>query len=165
MILTRKDILEEIKKGTLKIIPFDPKNVGPVSVDLTLWNEFRIFTKDTIDLKKDDFRKVTRLIKADKIEIKPDELILGITKEELILPDNIVGKLSGRSRYARMGLIVHMTSNLVLPGCRNRQVLEIKNASNSNMILYKGLKLCQIMFDKLESRARYRGEFHNQMDL
>jgi dCTP deaminase len=165
MILTRQDILNEIKKGNLGIKPFEPKNIGPVSVDLTLGNEFRIFTKDTIDLKKDDFRKVTRLIKADKIEIKPGELILGITKEEIILPDNIVGKLSGRSRYARVGLMVHMTSNLVQPGVRNRQVLEIKNASNSSMILYKGLKICQIMFDKIDGHEKYRGEFHNQMDL
>ena len=165
MILTRKEILEEIKRGSLSIKPFNPKNVGPVSVDLTLGNEFRIFTKDIIDLKIDNYKKVTRLIKADKIEIKPDELILGITKEEITLPDYLIGSLGGRSRFARIGLIVHMTSNVVQPGVCNRQVLEIKNASNSSMILYKGLKICQIMFEEIKSKEKYRGEFHNQKNL
>ena len=165
MILTRKEILEEIKKSNLKIEPFNPKNVGPVSVDLTLGNEFRIFTKDVIDLKEDDFKKVTRLIKADKIEIKPGELILGITKEKITMPDYLMGTMSGRSRFARVGLLVHMTSNMMQPGISNREVLEIKNASNSNMILYKGLKVCQIMFEELKSKEMYKGEFRNQKNL
>jgi hypothetical protein len=40
------------------------------------------------------------------------------------------GLLEGRSRFARLGLFVHITAGFMNPGIKNRQVLEIYNASN-----------------------------------
>ena len=40
-----------------------------------------------------------------------------------------VGILEGRSRYARVGLTVHVTASLVQPGSDNHQILEIVNLS------------------------------------
>ncbi|MBU2634528.1 MAG: dCTP deaminase [Nanoarchaeota archaeon] len=165
MILTKKEILKEIKKGKLKITPFNKKNVGPVSVDLILGNEFRIFTHDVIDLKREDYTKVTKVVKMNQIELKPGELILGITKEKICMPDYLIGRLGGRSRYARVGLLVHMTANLVQPGVCNRQVLEIKNASTSVFRLHSGMKICQIMFEEIKGNENYKGKFRDQGKL
>ena len=38
MILTKNEILKEIKRKNIKIEPFDEKSVGPASVDFTLDN-------------------------------------------------------------------------------------------------------------------------------
>ncbi len=165
MILSRDEILKEIKNGNIKITPFNKNNIGPASIDLTLGNEFRIFTKNKIDLKDIDYRKITKLIKKDKIIIKPGQLILGITKETIKLAENLAGKIEGRSRYARVGLLVHISSSFVHPGINNKQVLEIKNDSNSEMILYSGLKICQLIISEVKGKARYNGKFQNQEKL
>ena len=127
MILTRNKIIEEIKKGNIKIKPFSKELVGAASIDLTLSNEFRIFNnnKDVILNENSDYKKYTRLVKTKKIILKPDEFILGLTKERIKLPENICGWLYGRTRFARFGLSVHVTASFVQPGIDNKQVLEI----------------------------------------
>jgi len=165
MILTKKEILSEIKKGNIKITPFKKENIGPASIDLTLGNEFRIFNHDKIDLKNFDYKKITKLIKTDKITIKPGQLVLGITKEKIKLNENLAGDLEGRSRYARIGLLIHVSSNFVHPGINNKQVLEIKNDSNNELILHSGLKICQLIILECKGRAKYSGIFKNQDSL
>ena len=150
-LLTRDEIFAEIGAGNIKITPFTPHNVGPGSVDLTLDNVFRRFVKKKIvKIDEDtDYKKVTRLIKADTIEIEPGELILGITKEKIMLSENTAGWLQGRSRFARLGLMVHVTAGFVQPGIENKQVLEIHNSSSNDLILKPGLKICQLILEKM----------------
>jgi dCTP deaminase len=162
MILTKNEILKEIKKGNIKITPFNKNNIGPASIDLTLGNEFRIFNHDKIDLKNFDYKKITKLIKANKITIKPNQLVLGIAKEKIKLSDSLAGDLEGRSRYARIGLLVHVSSNFVHPGINNKQVLEIKNDSNNEIVLHAGLKICQLIILECRGKASYNGKFKNQ---
>jgi len=167
MILTRNKIIEEIKKENIKIKPFSKKLVGAASIDLTLSNEFRIFNnnKDVILNENSDYKKYTEFIKTKKIILKPDEFILGLTKERIKLPENICGWLYGRTRFARFGLSVHVTASFVQPGIDNRQVLEIKNVSSSNLILKEGLRICQLILERTEGRAKYIGKFRNQTRL
>ena len=42
---------------------------------------------------------------------------------------DLCGFLEGRSRFARLGLMIHVTSAFVQPGVSNRQVLEMSNVS------------------------------------
>lgn len=165
MILTCDEIFKEIKKGNIEIKPFNKENIGPASVDLTLGNEFRIFKKTKVDLKEVDYKKITKLIKKDKIIIKPGQLILGITKENIRLADNLAGNLEGRSRYARIGLLVHISSNFVHPGVNNRQILEIRNDSNNDLVLHSGLKICQLIIHETRGKAMYKGKFKYQDNL
>jgi len=44
-VLTREEILKEIRQGTIEIDPFEEDQVGPGSIDLRLGNEFRVFKK------------------------------------------------------------------------------------------------------------------------
>ena len=58
MTLTRNVILDEIKKGRIKISPLNKRNIGPASVDLTLDNEFRVLEKEKIVLTEGiDYKK------------------------------------------------------------------------------------------------------------
>lgn len=164
-ILTKKEILKEIKKRRIKIEPFDSANIGPGSIDLTLDNKFRIFKKiKTVYSVTDnsDYQKITKLVIADSIVIQPKETVLGITKERITLPENICGWLEGRSRFARLGLMVHISSSFMQPGISNQQVLEISNMSNVSLKLFSRTKICQFIFQTTVGKSKYKGQFRNQ---
>jgi len=88
--------------------------------------------------------------------------VLGVTKEKLGLSNGLCGWIQGRSRIARMGVMVHVSSSLIQPGVDNRQVLEIINLSPNPIVLRPGVKVCQIVFEELSSEAEYAGDFAKQ---
>ena len=164
-ILTRDEILLEIKKKNLLISPFDQKAVGPASVNLTLGEEFRVFDYDKPIpvVERVDLAKYTKTIHTKKpFVFASRSYILGITKEKITLPLDICGWLGGRSRFARLGLMIHITAAFVQPGCSNRQVLELYNASPCTLFLTPGEKICQIMFERCEGTAQYQGKYRRQ---
>ena len=166
MILAKNIILKEIKLGRIKIKPFNIKNLGPASYDLTLDNKFRIFKKKKgiCHIRNTaKYEKITRVITIkDYYILKPGETIHGITKEKITLPENIAGWLQGRSRFARFGLMVHITASFVQPGVNNRQVLELNNGSNSTLAIHPNTKIAQIIFERCEGKAKYKGRFRKQ---
>jgi dCTP deaminase len=165
-VLTRDVILQEIHAGHIVITPFDEGQVGPGSVDLHLGNEFRIFKKmHTIYhvTNNSDFNEITELIKVDDhFMLMPGETVLGITAERVKLPPFLCGWLEGRSRFARLGLMVHITAGFMQPGIDNRQVLEISNVSSIPLALHPGTRICQFIFMRTEGEATYRGAFASQ---
>lgn len=165
MILTKDIILEEIEKKRIVISPFNLNAVGPASVDLTLDNIVRVFEKNNqpIPVKEDnDYTTITKKIVIDKYTMKPGELVLGITKESITLPGDICGWLNSRSRFARLGLMVHITAPFIQPGESGKQVLEIYNAGCNDLDLIPGEKLCQLILEKTEGSSVYSGKFKNQ---
>lgn len=163
MILTKPKIQQLIKEKIIQITPFKKENLGPASYDITLDNEFRTFKEGIIDLKKsNDYKKYTTKVKANKIILKPNEFILGISKEKIKLPKNICGHITGRSTYARFGIAIHITADFLQPGINNKQVLEILNGSNNDIILYPGTKIAQIVFEECSGNAEYNGKYKNQ---
>jgi len=166
-ILTRDEILKEIDKGNILIDPFCPKSVGPASVDLTLHNKFRIFKQfqEIHDVNENaNYKEITELVETDSILIKPQQSILGITKEKITLAPNICGWLEGRSKYARLGLLVHISASFMHPGISNHQVLEISNVGHVLLRLHAGTKICQFIFQKTIGEARYEGRFIDQIE-
>lgn len=166
MILTRNEILKEIKRKRIQIEPFDKRDVGPASIDLCLGNELRVFKKDGKTIPMNNhmaYLKVTKKISLKKgYLLKPGELVMGITCEKVTLPENICGWLQSRSRFARFGLMSHITAPFVSPGVSNHQVLEIYNASPRKLKLVPRLKICHLILEKCQGNAKYNGVFHNQ---
>jgi len=164
MILTKPEILKQIKKGRIKINPLDQSAIGPASVDLTLDKEIRIFTKKKVIIdQKAEYKSITKKIDISKgYLLKPEELVLGITKEKITLPDNICGWLNSRSTFARIGLMSHITAPFITPGVSNRQVLEIFNAGENKIKLVPNIKICQLVFEECKGRAKYTGKYQNQ---
>ncbi len=166
MVLTHDEILNEMQAGNIAVEPFNETAVGPASVDLTLAPEIRIFRNidHSIPVTEGaDFHDITkRKVIEDKYTIKPKELILGITKERVTLAPTICGWLNSRSRFARLGLMVHITAPFIQPGVSNRQVLEIFNAGPNNLEIVPGERLCQLIFQRCEGEAEYRGLFMEQ---
>ncbi|MEM2948183.1 MAG: dCTP deaminase [Candidatus Anstonellales archaeon] len=155
MYMSDVDIKKAIKKGEIKIEPLSEEQIGPASIDLTLDNIWWFPKKKMfpVDLKKVGWEELMEKKVAERIVLKPGELCLGITKERITLAENIIGKLEGRSRYARVGLSVHITSALVQPGVSNHQVLEIVNNAPFPVVLHEGMRVSQIVFAKTKSKT------------
>ena len=168
-VLTRNVILAEIAAGRLNIDPFSPDQLGAASIDLTLGDEIRVFeSRDgPIDLREDaDYRDHTRVHSLDQpYVLEPGCTIHGITRERIELPDDLCGFLEGRSRFARLGLMIHVTSAFVQPGVANRQVLEMSNVADRPLRIHAGVRLCQLVLMRTEGVARYRGRFSQQETL
>ena len=169
MILTHDVILREIESKRIVIAPFSPNQVGPASIDLHLADEIRVMEggPDVIDMTEEaDYRLVTRVQQLDPpYLLKPGETIHGITREHIRLPDNICGWLEGRSRFARLGLMIHVTSGFVAPGINNRQVLEMANVAGRPLAIHAGTRICQLVLQRAEGHAIYQGRFARQERL
>ena len=167
MILTRDVILEEIRNGNIVISPFDDKNLGPASYDLALGGSLRIFIPrpKAYEVRDDaDFNDLTTLIQLDGsgYTMRPGETVLGVTVENITLATNIAGWLEGRSRFARLGLMVHISSPFMQPGINNREVLEIANLSATPLTIFPNTKICQFVFEYCQGKAAYEGRFKSQ---
>lgn len=165
-VLTHDEILKEIKKGNIRIEPFDEAKVGPGSIDLHLGDEFRLFKKvhKVVHVTdKVDPRQFTEVVKVkDYLLLMPGEAAMGITKEKITLAPNLCGWFEGRSRFARLGLLVHISASFLQPGISNRQVLEMSNMSHMPLAIYPGTALCQLVIERAEGNAVYKGRYRNQ---
>ncbi len=153
MILGRQEILKLIDSGDIRIEPFEPKALGPASYDIALSPKFRVFDRysEFIDIRDDSFDPAVFGDVVDTgggpIEIQPGQLILGMSVERITLSNRVMGWISGRSRFARIGLLVHVSSNLIQPGVSNHQILEIVNLSPRPIRLWPGVRIAQIVFE------------------
>jgi len=168
MILSDVDVKEYIKNGKIIIEPFEPeKYIMPVGVDLRLGNTFKGFkiTQDThIDPTNVDLELNTELIEVQdgkSFIVHPGEFILGVTKEHIELPNDIAGRIDGRSSLGRLGIIVHSTAGHVDPGWKGKLTLEISNIGKLPVALTPGMKFCSLIFEKLSSPSEhgYRGKY------
>ena len=160
MILSDRDIKELIKEGKIKIHPMPDFKIqlGPASLDFRLGNEFRIFnhsSKPYIDPKDPKtFQNLTTLIKVPygkPFVLQPGHFVLGVTLEEIELPDDIGARIEGRSSWGRLGIIVHSTAGYIDPGFKGRLTLEISNIGMLPVLLYPKMRICQIAFERLSS--------------
>ena len=168
-VLTRDVILAEIDAGRLVVDPFSRDQVGPASIDLTLGDEIRVIEPGPDPIRLDanvDYRAYTRRRALEpSYVVQPGATVHGITRERISLPPDLCGLLEGRSRFARLGLMIHVTSAFVQPGVSNRQVLEISNVAGHPLEIHPGVRLCQIVLLRTEGEAVYRGRFADQEEL
>ncbi|HYB98968.1 MAG TPA: dCTP deaminase [Candidatus Limnocylindrales bacterium] len=169
MVLSRDSLLAEIKAGTVTIDPFDEQYLGPASYDLHLGSEIRVLNRfiKSVDVTEDSdyvrFSKVEALVAP--YELAPGQTILGITRERISLSPQLCGWLEGRSRFARLGLMIHITAGFVAPGVSNRQVLEISNVAPYALRIHAGVRIAQLIVQRVEGAAVYKGRFAQQMDI
>ncbi|WP_114993691.1 dCTP deaminase [Synechococcus sp. UW179A] len=167
-VLGRQAILRAIDSGAITITPFLPEHVGPASVDLTLASSFRVFRKvhEVVDVNEHtDYRAFTDKVdiaEGEHILMMPGETILGITEERLRLGPGLCGWLEGRSRFARLGLMVHISAPFMGPGIDSQQVLEMSNFGPAPLAVHPGTAICQFIFQTLDGEESYQGRFAGQ---
>ncbi|MBI3981232.1 dCTP deaminase [Candidatus Microgenomates bacterium] len=165
-ILTHDDIVKEMNLGNIRFHPrISPDQIKEASVDLHLSEFFRVFEKinQVVEITDAaDYRKITKPIKTRELMLHPHETVLGITREKISLPGNICAWIEGRSRFARLGLLIHISAGLIQPGVSNQQVLEITNLSPNTLMLKEGERICQLVFQRTSGNSVYQGRFKTQ---
>ncbi|WP_305092749.1 dCTP deaminase [Prescottella sp. R16] len=158
MLLSDRDIRAEIASGRLGIDPFDAEMVQPSSVDVRLDGLFRVFdnTKYThIDpaLQQDELTSLVEPAAGEPFVLHPGEFVLGSTLEVFTLPDDLAGRLEGKSSLGRLGLLTHSTAGFIDPGFSGHITLELSNVANLPITLWPGMKIGQLCLLKLSSVA------------
>ncbi len=78
------------------------------------------------------------------ITVKPGDFMICSTLEIVTLPDDLVGRLEGRSSLGRLGLEIHSTAGFIDPGFRGPIALEVKNVGKDIIHVPVGHRVCQL---------------------
>jgi dCTP deaminase len=85
--------------------------------------------------------------------LHPGEFVLGSTAERVGVPDDLVGRLEGKSSLGRLGLLIHSTAGFIDAGWDGHLTLELSNVANLPITLYPGMKIGQISFLQMTTAA------------
>ena len=160
MLLSDRDLRAEIAAGRLAIDPFDDSLVQPSSVDVRLDTLFRVFnnTRYThIDpaQQQDELTSLVEPVNGEPFVLHPGEFVLGSTYEVISLPEDIAGRLEGKSSLGRLGLLTHSTAGWIDPGFSGHVTLELSNVATLPIKLWPGMKIGQLCLFRTSSPAEH----------
>jgi len=160
MLLSDRDLRAEIDAGRVVLDPYDPTLLQPSSVDLRLDRLFRTFVNQRythIDpsLQQDELTALVEVADDQPFVLHPGEFVLGSTYEVITLPDDIAGRLEGKSSLGRLGLLTHSTAGFIDPGFSGHVTLELSNMANLPIMLWPGMKVGQLCLFRLTSPAEH----------
>lgn len=156
--LSDRDITTAVKAGRLGVEPFAADLIQPSSVDVRLDRRFRVFNNHKythIDpsVRQDELTSLTEVEDGQPFVLHPGEFVLASTLEIFTLPDDLAGRLEGKSSLGRLGLLTHSTAGFIDPGFRGHVTLELSNVANLPITLWPGMKIGQLCFLRLASPA------------
>jgi dCTP deaminase len=160
VLLSDRDIQAEIAAGRVQLEPFDTGMVQPSSIDVRLDRYFRVFENHRyphIDPAQEQ-PELTRMVEPDGDEpfiLHPGEFALASTYEIVTLPDDVAGRLEGKSSLGRLGLLTHSTAGFIDPGFSGHVTLELSNVATLPIKLWPGMKIGQLCLIRLSSPAEH----------
>ena len=160
MLLSDRDIRSEVELGRVKVEPFSEAMIQPSSVDVRLDRFFRVFENHKYSVIDPSIEQaeLTREIAVEADEffiLHPGEFVLASTYEVITLPDDLAGRLEGKSSLGRLGLLTHSTAGFIDPGFSGHITLELSNVANLPVKLFPGMKIGQLCLIKLSSPAEH----------
>lgn len=97
--------------------------------------------------------------------LHPNEFALARTYEVVGIPEDIMGRLGGRSSRARQGVVVHATANVVDPGFIGYITLELANFGSVPIKLHPLDRIAPITFEKIDGKVDlYEGDIRGVGD-
>lgn len=157
-----------IEEGIIKIDPL-PENweslVAEVTIDFRLGNKLRVFRDDglnTIDTRYTSREDIEEMMPLQELKdnqpfiLTSEDFVIATTLERLVLPDNIIGHLHGKSSLARLGIVIHSTAARFDPGWDGNPVLEFGTfLRGKKIILYPGMNICAFSFERLAAPVEH----------
>jgi len=173
MVLSDGDIVAALQSGRIKIDPAPDLAVqlGSVSVDFRLGTTFMVFEHSRysyIDPRHPqsigDAMRTIEVADDEPFIMQPGDFALASTIETLELPDDLLGRLEGRSSIARLGITVHSTAAVFEPGWFGTATMELSNLGRMAVALYPGMRICAFSFETVSSPVRtpYRNKKNNK---
>lgn len=149
MILSDSEILESTFDGSLIIKPFNNKNLGSNSYDVTLNKKLLIYSSKILDVKKKE--PVNEIIIPEEgLILNPGELYLGVINE-FVSSKNLLPCFEGKSSLARLGIFVHITAGFGDVGYEGYFTLEITCVKP--IIIYPNMKIGQIYWHEVKGEV------------
>jgi dCTP deaminase len=160
VLLSDRDIKAQVAASRVVIEPYDEIMVQPSSIDVRLDRFFRVFENHKYSEINPaaEQPELTREVEVDGDEhfiLHPGEFVLASTYEVITLPDDIAGRLEGKSSLGRLGLLTHSTAGFIDPGFSGHITLELSNVANLPVKLFPGMKIGQLCLIKLSSPAEH----------
>jgi dCTP deaminase len=160
MLLSDRDIRSQVETGRVKVEPFTLEMIQPSSIDVRLDRFFRVFENhkySVIDpsIEQSDLTREVEVAPEEYFILHPGEFVLASTYEIITLPDDIAGRLEGKSSLGRLGLLTHSTAGFIDPGFSGHITLELSNVANLPVKLFPGMKIGQLCLIKLSSPAEH----------
>lgn len=167
---------EELKKISKNITFLNDNNIRGASIDLSLSEKAKIKkNNEMIDLFKlacdenlcEDIYEEIDLAKG--YELKPQEYLYSSSVEKVSIPRNMCGIVLPRSSFARIGLILPISS-YANPGYSGHLPIVIFNASNSIVkippyIRIMQLLICELKGEAIEYKNQSDSKYHNENKL
>lgn len=162
MILSDRDIKKALASKRIGITPKPNLAVqlGSCMIDLRLGNVFRVFNHSKTPYLDPNNPKTlqdatAKVVMGDRepFILHPGEFVLAMTMEYIDMPDDLTGRLEGRSSIGRMGVVIHSTAANIECGFRGNITLELANMGRIPVMLYPGMRICSISFETLSSPA------------
>ncbi len=158
MILSDRSLREQLAAGRIVIEPFDERCIQPSSIDVKIGNLFRVFRNHTcgvIDVKErlEDLTELITIPADGVFMLHPGEFVLGSTLERVVVPDDMVARIDGKSSLGRLGLIIHSTAGFIDPGFDGHITLELTNIATLPITLYPAMKVGQVSFMAMTTPA------------
>ena len=158
VILSDKTLQEYLASGRIIIEPLGENAIQPSSVDLRIDSQFRVFKNHSLGIidVRENLEDLTELVTVSDDEpfiLHPGEFVLGSTLERVVVPEDLVARLEGKSSLGRLGLLIHSTAGFVDAGWDGQLTLELSNVANLPITLYAGMKIGQISFQQMTTPA------------
>jgi len=164
MILTDKRILEEMEKGTIKVVPYNRADLGSNSYDVHLGSTMALYVDEVLDAKKHNTIEYFE-IPDEGIVLEPSKFYLGVTLEYTETHAH-VPFLEGKSSTGRLGIDIHATAGKGDVGFCGNWTLEI--SCKQSVRVYKGMPIGQLIYFPVDgeievkynqkSNAKYSGQ-------
>lgn len=160
MVLSDRDIVKALEEGRIRIDPAPDleKQLGSVSVDFRLGKTFMVFEHSRfsyIDPRHPqsigDAMRTIEVADDEPFIMQPGDFALASTMEALELPDDLLGRLEGRSSIARLGITVHSTAAVFEPGWTGTATMELSNLGRMAVALYPGMRICAFSFETVST--------------
>lgn len=141
--LSSTTITRLLDSGVLTITPLLAGAIQPASVEMHLH-------RDVVrDVGLPTEHRDERI--ADTILFKPGEFALARTTECVGIPAHLVGRVEGKSSWARRGLLVHITAGFIDPGFYGTITLELCNLAARPLELPVGCAIAQLSILELDT--------------
>jgi dCTP deaminase len=160
VLLSDRDIRSEVDAKRVVLDPYDAEMVQPSSVDVRLDRYFRVFENHRyphIDpsVEQPDLTRLVEPKGEEPFILHPGEFVLASTYEVITLPEDIAGRLEGKSSLGRLGLLTHSTAGFIDPGFSGHITLELSNVATLPIKLWPGMKIGQLCLFRLSSAAEH----------
>lgn len=153
----------EIEKIKENITALNDYNIQGASVDLSLGDRAKIRRRDieeldlfSINLEKElDIYEEIDLAKGFWLE--PQDYLYASSIEKIEIPKNMCGIILPRSTFARIGLILPISS-YANPGYKGNLPIIIFNASKAKVRIPPYIRIMQLIFCEIKGEARAYNE-------